>query len=323
MIRALAPAKIFIAGEYAVLAGGTALVTAVNRYAEVRLYPKSTGWSFLSSGFEDYSEYESLNNDALTTELNISDPARMVVALKRARAIKTLPKGAKLELDTTSFYRGSTKFGIGSSSATMVALAGALTTSPKNVSLSTLHAAHQIFQGGVGSGADIATAYHGGMIAFKDNHIEQRYLANEVGMVFVFTGYSTNTGTMIKRFDKWRGDIVPSELRELIDSASILADCTEMYHQFLTQMAEYIEALGALDQAAQIGIYGKGHIAAKALAKESKVLYKPCGAGGGDMGIALSDDLDALQFFSKKARNKNLIIIPMERSQYGLQVHKS
>ena len=322
MIRALAPAKIFIAGEYAVLAGGTALVTAVNRYAEVRLYPKSTGWSFLSSGFEDYSEYESLNTDALT-ELNISDPARMVVALKRARAIKTLPKGAKLELDTTSFYRGSTKFGIGSSSATMVALAGALATGQKDVSLSDLNAAHQIFQGGVGSGADIATAYHGGMIAFKDNHIEQRYLANEVGMVFVFTGYSTNTGTMIKRFDKWRGDIVPSELRELIYSASILADCTEMYHQFLTQMAEYIEALGALDQAAQIGIYGRGHIAAKALAKESKVLYKPCGAGGGDMGIALSDDLDALQFFSKKARNKNLIIIPMERSQYGLQVHKS
>ncbi len=115
MIRARAPAKIFIAGEYAVLAGGTALVTAVNRYAEVRLYPKSTGWSFLSSGFEHYSEYESLNTNAPTTELDISDPARMVVALKRAQAIKTLPKGAKLELDTSSFYRGSTKFGIGSS----------------------------------------------------------------------------------------------------------------------------------------------------------------------------------------------------------------
>lgn len=323
MIRARAPAKLFIAGEYAVLAGGTALVTAINRYAEVRLYPKSAGWIFQSSGFEDYSEYDILNTETPTTELNISDPARMVIALKRAQAIKRLPKGAKLELDTTAFYRGSTKFGIGSSSATMVALAGALATSEKKVSLTRLHAAHQIFQGGVGSGADIATAYHGGLIAFKDNHIEQRHLADEVAMVFVFTGYSTNTSAMIKRFEKWRGDIFPSELKELIECASKLADCTEKYHQFLTRMAEYIQALAALDHAAQIGIYGKGHLAAKALAEEVKVLYKPCGAGGGDMGVALSDDLDALQFFSTKARNKNLIIIPMELSRYGLQVHRT
>ena len=323
MIRARAPAKIFISGEYAVLAGGKALVSAINRYAEVNLYPKTTGWSFLSKGFEGYSEYESIDDHTPTNELNISDPARMVAALKQAQAIEKIPGSARLELNTTSFFRGSTKLGIGSSSAIMVALAGALSGTEKKLSFQSLHTAHQIFQGGVGSGADIAAAYHGGLIAYKNNLAEKVHLADAIGIVFVFTGYSTNTSEMIRSFEKWRQGNLPTELEELINCSSTLADCTEMYHQFLTQMAEYIQALGRLDRAAQIGIFGEGHLAAKALAEDLKVLYKPCGAGGGDMGIALSDDLDALQIFSIKAKQRNLTIIPMEISRHGLQVHST
>jgi len=139
----IAPGKIFLVGEYAVLEDGPAVLAAVSRHAIAQYIPGM-------------------------------DPMSAVVAeaVKRARAeigeaAAALPLGSVL-VNTDDFQQGQQKLGLGSSAATAVATVGALFESAgisvaKNRPqiLAIAHAAHQAAQGGVGSGADVAAAVEG------------------------------------------------------------------------------------------------------------------------------------------------------------------
>jgi phosphomevalonate kinase len=144
----LAPGKLFLAGEYAVLEGGVALLAAVQRYAVGQFLP----------------EFE---------------PETDLVAEAVARARETLgevsdavPEGTAL-VDTAGFSEGGVKLGLGSSAATAVAAVGAVLeyagvslATNKELLFSVADAAHRAAQGGVGSGADIAAAVYGGFVRF-------------------------------------------------------------------------------------------------------------------------------------------------------------
>ena len=82
----------------------------------------------------------------------------------------------------------------------------------------------------------------------------------------------------------------PSKLRPSLQSTRALIS-------FWRRWARNAAALTRLDQAASIGVFGAAHRAAVRLAAKSGVVYKPCGAGGGDIGVAASDSVERLDAF--------------------------
>ena len=184
--------------------------------------------------------------------------------------------------------------------------------------LATLVDIHQGFQGG-GSGLDVAAAVTGGVIRFQDQRIVPSRLP-DVRKAFVFVGTSTRTADLVARFDAWRGASNPPELERLIEAAVEVADCTVTAGLFLDALSEYTDVLERMDRMARIGIFGPGHLAGRAIAARCGVVYKPCGAGGGDTGVGFAADGDAVARFAKEAGDSGLTIVPMEVADDGIRI---
>ena len=58
----------------------------------------------------------------------------------------------------------------------------------------------------------------------------------------------------------------------------------------------------------------------KSLANQEGVLYKPSGAGGGDIGLAISTDLDALDRLVESAEKMGLKEIDAQIQDAGVRV---
>jgi phosphomevalonate kinase len=104
----------------------------------------------------------------------------------------------------------------------------------------------------------------------------------------------------------------------LINAALKLAD--EAIN--LDNFDRYIHALRKMDEAATIGIYSIEHQYVATAAQRHGVLYKPCGAGGGDLGVALSDDPSKLRLLTEALErdHNNFAIIELEIATHGLTV---
>lgn len=337
-----------MSGEYAVLAGAPALVMATNRYAHCTLTSiapttQTPHWQFDATGFESESTHPL--KDLLAAE-NISahDPARLCAwVLKQLlgsstndsstneRTKENLPETVRVQTDTREMYHRGTKLGLGSSAALTTALAGALwrLANHRPPEFADIHAAHQASQNGVGSGLDIATSLTGGVIRFQNAAIAPLNWPDGIKYRFVYAGKPASTPELVGRFNTWReategketnSRIGPkrrktAELAALINASATLANGAINLDNF----ARYIEALRALDEAATIGIYSSGHKEIATAAERSHVLYKPCGAGGGDLGVALSHSEQDLDCFTADIGN-TYAVIDLEIASNGLSI---
>ena len=263
------------------------------------------------------------------------DPARLCAwVLKQADQTKavTWPEGMQVITDSTEMYHDGSKLGLGSSAALTTALAGAIwhlaqLESPK---FAELHAAHQASQGGIGSGLDVATSLHGGIIRFQAGKSAPAEWPQNLGYRFIYAGKPASTPELVGRFNAWRArqaggktgnrSISPErlkidELTTLIDASATLANRGISLDNF----ARYITALRALDEAATIGIFSAGHADIAIAAERANVLYKPCGAGGGDLGVALSDNQQDLNRFTAQIGNA-YAVIDLEIASNGLTI---
>ena len=315
VIETTAPGKQVLTGEYAVLAGAPALAAAIDRRVTCRVTPVNSGdWFFVSHGFEAHAAHR-------RDDLPDTGPAALARFALTSLDIdpRTLPAHLNIEIDSQRFYRGREKMGFGSSAACAVALTAALAelagTTP---TLERALATHRGWQGGSGSGVDVATSYCGGVIRFQNGRAQTARLPADVRHMFVFTGVGVDTRMLVRRFDAWRGERLPPELVALVRSATAIADSDG---DFLDLLSDYIEALLAMDRAARIGIFSDQHLRAARLAKAFGVLYKPCGAGG-DMGMAVSCDSGALATYRKGIEREGFLVVPAEISRHGLQVRR-
>ena len=80
-----------------------------------------------------------------------------------------------------------------------------------------------------------------------------------------------------------------------------------------------------MDQTARLGIFSEPHERLHALANQAQVVYKPCGAGGGDIGIAVSDDPDQLNRLitavTQQDSQNTFLTLDLEIAAHG--VHRS
>ena len=83
-------------------------------------------------------------------------------------------------------------------------------------------------------------------------------------------------------------------------------------------MALYAAALRDFDDGGGHRIFGAGHDELADLARSMGVVYKPCGAGGGDIGVALSQDAAELDVFDGHARRCGFVPLELQLDDNGL-----
>lgn len=320
-LRASAPGKVVILGEYAVLAGAPALVAAIDRRVRVTLRAAAAGvCTIRAPGFAP--------GDGCFT-LHASGPRWRhgdAAAFRLARhVIQALLDGGDMSPDRAAFdltldssallaHRGARrhKLGLGSSAALCVALCQALRyhgASPAapdpGLALERLIQIHCELQRGRGSGVDVAASLHGGMLEFcrvPAPHGKAARLPAELAYVFVWTGRAAATGDFLARIDAWqRADPqaagrLMAGLAEIARSGAAAARASDG-DAFLASLTAYGEALEALGSASGTNILSAPHRRLRVLAGRHGVAYKPCGAGGGDIGVGMSADPDALDRF--------------------------
>ena len=272
-VVASAPGKIVLAGEYAVLWGAPAVCMAVDRRAVVTAGPAADG-------------------ECRVTTPGFGGPDRF-------RIVDAVTQGARpprdIVLDTSAFMSGGRKTGIGSSAALTVALLAAL-KGRVDVFSEALDA-HRRLQDGAGSGIDVAAAVHGGLFEYEMPTREVRRLEWPKGLAFrvIWTGVPASTEAQLARLA--RSAARPSRSALLL-AAPRMRDAWREGDAggILTEYVSYIGVLRQFSVDHDLGIFDAGHEELTDAAMVENLVYKPAGAGGGDIGTLFgrSDaDLDA------------------------------
>jgi phosphomevalonate kinase len=288
--QARAPGKLFLTGEWAVLAGAPAVVAAVDRWAGVRLRCREGAGPLVVESLAEGRSVALVGEDALP-----DGDAGAVAAALRAAALGGLLHGQVI-VDSRSFLVGERKLGLGRSAATLAAATAALLatagrTEPADVCATAL-AANVLFQDGRGSGADVAAAVHGGVVevrvAGREPRITRRTLPPGLHLLAGWTGTSAPTAPLLERFAATaRRPRALAPLEALAEAAAdAVADAnTVAFLESVDRSTELLERLGA-----ELGIPIVTPELARLVAAARRVgaAAKPSGAGAGDCGIALA-----------------------------------
>jgi len=261
-VVASAPGKIILSGEYAVLDGEPAISMAIDRRAVVTLDDNPDGECNLSTpGFSGSDQYRIV--DAVCGDAR---PAKNLV------------------LDTRAFAVDGDKIGIGSSAALSVALIAGLNESGDVLNEALL--AHHTFQGGAGSGVDVATAVQGGLIEFEMRTRTVSSLAWPSGLYMrvIWTGVPTSTEA---KLEKLAAQATRPSRSALLLAASRMAKAwrSGSTDRIMADYITYIDVLRQFGVDHDLGIFDAGHDQLTDAAMLGDLVYKPAGAGGGDIGI--------------------------------------
>ena len=272
--------------------------------------PLSTRWRFHAHGFDSpAAEYARLPG-TLPTE-----PAAILpwCALQASQGANLTP--SSVHMHTEAFYQSGLKLGLGGSAALCVALQAAFAVQGGGEpNYAAALAAHRHAQGGRGSGIDVAASFFGGCLRFQDG--SPRPVPDAlVNRCFVWAGAAAQTTAKIDRFAHYLQGGNTTALQAL-------ADCSEQLFANSTPEAlhAYTDALKALDKAAGLGVYSAAHLALERLASAEGLVYKPCGAGGGDVGVAIAGTAERLPDFAAAAQKEGFTILNLETDQHGVHL---
>ncbi len=325
-VTASAPGKALLSGEYAVLVGAPAISMALDRRAEVRIVRHRAGTHRLeSSGYVNGCwRFRPAPNGGLEwlDETPSPDAFRLIECLwQRAKIDPASP--LSIAVDTKAFFGDGGKLGIGSSAALAVAGAAALAAiSDGQRPVYDLAAdAHRAFQRGQGSGVDVATAYHGGVIEFRRDAASTA-LEWPRGLNYRLL----SSGRSVRTTDKLAAlaaRVSPESDARLEAEAAKVASAwrTGRRGPLLEAFGAYVDALERFDVDRELGIFEAGHRALTALARaRAGLIYKPCGAGGGDVGVALAESMQALDAFTGEAASYGFVAMDAALDPHGVLV---
>lgn len=304
-----APGKVVVWGEYAVLAGAPAGVMAIDRYAQVNLAPRKQSLNFRASGLLTPHIY------CATNKFLDADITRMAEVILKHWGYDAWPAGAIIDMDTHAFYQSGRKYGLGSSAALCVALYSCLADLLSHrPTLQEAMEIHRGFQGGRGSGLDIAASWHGSTILFTQGEIAPFAWPQDLYWELIWTGRSAVTAAHLDRFAQWRQAGTTGALDDLVLQCRRVAEAPG-----LDCLHEYVANLREFDAQSQLNIFTHEHAMLATMAARTQLVYKPCGAGGGDIGIAISRDPQALAHFVDQAINQDFVVLQSEIAPNGVE----
>jgi len=311
-IHVSAPGKVVLSGEYAVLRGAPAISAAIDRRAVVQLEQTDNDFHRVATpGYADGSWRFTAN---ATGEIDWLDelPAQGLRLIEEGwRAVAPFEaEGLSITVDTSEFFAPASaeKLGLGGSAAAMTAFVGALCQlAPVTTNVDKLAgSAHKALQRGLGSGVDIATSFHGGVIEYRTGREEpppRCVWPDGLNYRLLWSGTPADTMSKISKLGTAGGD--DGRWASLLDAASEAAtawangDVAEILDVF----GRYTETLRHFSIDQDLGIFDAGHDGLQDRAPSFDVVYKPCGAGGGDIGIVLASDNSAISRFCEQAES--------------------
>lgn len=273
-----APGKVMLAGEYSVLFGGIAVVAAIDRFATC-----------------SYTPGASLDFKAIThTQEHDPHHPLFEAAVTACRHAEVKPAPGLYTLDTSPFYDGKRKIGLGSSAAAVTALVKMMMPRDQQAVLLTALKAHALFSGGLGSGADIASCVHEGLISFQLCKNQPVVTAQKSGLcnklIFIDTKRAQNTRPFVQQvislaqqdpvyIDNFSNQslLLCKKITAINSSYKLLIDSIEQLYFLLHD----------LGKKADIDIISTEHQVIHDIARHHGGSAKPSGAGGGDLAMAL------------------------------------
>ena len=327
-IVASAPGKLLLAGEYAVLDGAPAICMAVNRRAVVTV---EVGGRDIESDLHivrapSYAQVPGrFRERGGSLEWTAGGQPYALFERVWLTAMPSTDEMLDIVLDTRTFRDdlGGRKFGLGSSAALTTALATALCAMGAVVRdvAKVSSRAHRRFQGGVGSGADIACSLAGGIIEYRMGELSSTKLEWPSGLhsAVLWSGVSADTGARVMRMQRQDERSSKLALTRAAESAAI-AWRGSVVADILDEFRKYVSALMAFSDAHDLGVFDAGHAALVDLADRFGVVYKPCGAGGGDVGIVLGSEEPKVASFVACAIDRGFRVIDLQVDAEGARL---
>lgn len=303
-----APGKLYLFGEYAVLAGGWSIVAAVDCRVSAERYAASG--SYRAHGLAE-------DDDELV---------RAVLDEVESETGREFEPG-DFATDVTAMYRDETKLGLGSSAASAVAVAAAAMADPddpvdapefRRRVLGVAERAHESFQSGIGSGASIPAASLGGQLACRRREptaefselerglelrsaesterfeLERLELPSEVEIRAYWLGRPASTPGLVRKVLR-RMQIAPADVyRKLRRIARIAERAIEACRSgsasaLVDAVLDADTAMGELGDECEMPVVVDRHWNLREAAESHEIAVKPSGAGGGDFSIAVGE----------------------------------
>lgn len=332
MITATAPGKAVLSGEYAVLQNAPAIAAAVDRRVRVTVSESSgESHSITAPGYLDGDwSFRVSTARELEWQQHLPRPSAFSLVEEIWKSFDTATWPAlSLTVDTQEFCDPATglKFGLGSSAAVAVALTGALQSYRGDDSdIGTMAMdAHDRFQGGEGSGVDVATSLHGGVIEYRRAATGTLELGWPAGLHYryLWSGQAADTAEKLTKLKERRErGVTGSSMKLLCDAAQEVSAAWLQGDsgQILQSFPAYVAALRQFSHDHDLGVFDAGHEELVQLAINKGIVYKPCGAGGGDIGIALTACEDSINEFCNQALHQGFRTLDLALDEQGILV---
>jgi phosphomevalonate kinase len=232
-----------------------------------------------------------------------------------------------ITLETHEFFdpQSGEKFGFGSSAAITSALTCAFDSlEGKDCGLlDRAVAAHRNLQDGTGSGVDIATCVQGGLIRFErgvNSANAKLSWPGNLHWAVVWTGRGRSTGQQLRKLGTM--DEAEPLTRELLRQSGVAAEAWSLGDAaaVIAETRRFTEVLRQFSDARCLGVFSAGHDELQKLANRIGILYKPCGAGGGDIGAAFAEDSSAIASFATEATDAGFQVLDVAPDPRGASI---
>jgi phosphomevalonate kinase len=348
-VQQSAPGKLVLLGEYAVLFGHPAVVIAVDRRARVTVGPAANdsfqvtapgvverpiSFDLADDGVPRWADDEASKHLGLVATVLSSMTAARLFQPSELAPFSTV-------LDTSLFFEatanGPAKLGLGSSAALTVSFASAMARwsgheellQPPIAWLRRLLSLHRDFQRGRGSGIDLAACLLGGTLVYQLDEGGEVLRADHVPLPqdlvvrFVWTGRSADTGSFLDRLSARLATNPDGTMRVLDELGAIAAAGVAALTEgcacgFLDAADAFCDGMDRLGRECHMAILSDVHRGLRRLATAAGVTYKPSGAGGGDIGLLLTDDLDRAAVATESVRRSGYVLLDASLDPLGL-----
>lgn len=299
-VVASSPGKVVLFGEYVVLDGAPALAMAVDCRALASIVAVAGDISTVTAaGYSDDVGRFRITGEGLHwmpggRAFNVVSQAWRAAQMSAATAMR-------IELDSTRFVNAKTgqKIGLGSSAAVTVALCAALRRTADRRELAPLaYTAHTELQDGAGSGVDVACSLNGGLIEYRmqGNTVSPRTWPDGLHYRLLNSGVGVSTRQQLSKLDAVARQSSRDRLAAAAEKMAAVWSTGDA-NTILAEAKGYGDILRSFSEEHALGIYAAGHDDLWRIASGTGLFYKPCGAGGGDVGVVMGVDVSSLERF--------------------------